>query len=81
MGNMELLIVRDRKISQKEIIGLCQSWFDDMFKVVVDIKRAIVCAGRDMHADAQELLIETGSKQTDLWGANIYPFRETKNLI
>ena len=28
-----------------------------------------------MHADEEELLLESGSKQADLWGINLYPER------
>jgi Protein of unknown function (DUF5674) len=29
-------------------------------------------AGMAMHADGEEILLENGSKQTDLWGINLY---------
>ena len=73
---MDLLLIKNRHLSKEEIKQLCETWFDDMFKVVVDVKQGIVCAGGDLHADAEELLIENGSKQDDIWGANIYPFEK-----
>jgi hypothetical protein len=29
--------------------------------------------GGELHADAEQLLLEDGSRQEDLWGANYYP--------
>jgi len=40
-------------------------------KVVVDIRREILAAGGEKHVDAEQLLLEDGSKQGDLWGAGL----------
>lgn len=45
----------------------------DMVKIVVDLNRKKMALGGEMHADEEQLLIEDGSKQSDLWGINIYP--------
>ncbi len=34
-----------------------------------------------MHSDAKELLLESGSRQSDLWGANYYPGRGEQECI
>jgi hypothetical protein len=44
-----------------------------MIKVVVDIRRRILAGGGEMHADCQSFLLDHGSEQDDLWGANWYP--------
>jgi len=40
---------------------------------VVDIRRGILVGGGEMHADCEDILLEAGSEQDDLWGANWYP--------
>jgi len=52
-----------------------------MIKIVVDINREIIALGGEMHADAEEVLLNDGSKQEDLWGANIFPDREKDKRI
>ncbi len=47
--------------------------YTSMIKIVVDIRRQIVCGGGEMHADCEAILLENGSEQDDLWGANWYP--------
>ena len=47
--------------------------YASMIKIVVDIRRQIVCGGGEMHADCEAILLENGSEQDDLWGANWYP--------
>jgi len=47
--------------------------YNDMIKIVVDIRRSILAGGGIMHADCETLLLNDGSEQDDLWGANWYP--------
>jgi hypothetical protein len=47
--------------------------YDGMVKIVVDIRRRLLTGGGAMHADCESLLLEDGSEQDDLWGANWYP--------
>jgi hypothetical protein len=55
--------------------------FDDMVKYVVDVERRVIAIGGEMHADAEQALIEAGSRQGDLWGANYYPGRGPDGCI
>jgi uncharacterized protein DUF5674 len=47
--------------------------YEDMIKIVVDIRRRMVSGGGEMHADCESVLLDDGSEQDDLWGANWYP--------
>ena len=47
--------------------------YEDMIKIVVDIRRHILSGGGEMHSDCESTLLEDGSEQDDLWGANWYP--------
>ena len=58
-----------------ELRRLAQAFFGDMVKVVVDVRRGRAAVGGELHADAEQLLLEEGSEQADLWGANYYPGR------
>lgn len=42
-------------------------------KLAVDIRREILAGGGQMHADCEAALIEDGSRQEDIWGANWIP--------
>ena len=46
---------------------------ETMIKIVVDIRRKILAGGGKMHADCEHILLNNGSEQDDLWGANWYP--------
>lgn len=58
--------------------------YGDMIKIVVDIRRGMLAGGAEMHYECEEVLLEQGSEQDDLWGANWYPARrqtEFESLI
>ena len=44
--------------------------YDGMIKIVVDIRHRYLSGGGEMHADCESTLLEDGSEQDDLWGAN-----------
>jgi len=46
-----------------------------MVKFVADIRRGVIAIGGELHADAEQILLEAGSQLEDLWGANYYPGR------
>jgi hypothetical protein len=47
--------------------------YKTMVKIAVDIRRTIVVGGGEMHADCEQALLDAGSEQDDIWGANWYP--------
>jgi len=47
--------------------------YEHMIKIVVDIRRRVLSGGGEMHSDCESMLLENGSEQDDLWGANWYP--------
>jgi hypothetical protein len=42
-------------------------------KLAVDVRRRIVAGGGALHADCEAALLEDGSRQTDVWGADWIP--------
>lgn len=67
-----MTIIRER-ITRAELQHQAEERFGDMIKAVVDCKRGIMAIGGELHADEEQMLLEDGSAQTDLWGINLYP--------
>ena len=67
-----MIIVREA-ISRAQLKVLAEEYFGDMVKAVVDCKRHVIAIGGELHADAEQMLLEDGSVQKDLWGINLYP--------
>ena len=60
-------------ITLEEIRVLAGARFGDMIKGVLDLERGILLLDADLHADQEASLLADGSKQSDLWGINLYP--------
>ena len=76
-----VVIVKDGRIELRELRRLVLLYFEDMVKYVVDVERGAIALGGEMHADAEQLLLDDGSRQADLWGANYYPGRGREDCI
>ena len=76
----DILILRE-KIRPGELARLVNRFFGDMVKYVVDVERGIVAVGGELHADAEQALLDSGSAQRDLWGANYYPAKGEGDCI
>ena len=63
----------EQQVQKTDLLDLeLKTRYGAFVKVVVDVERAIMIAGMTMHSDGEEILLESGSKQADLWGINLY---------
>jgi hypothetical protein len=67
------IVIVDHRLNPGELARLVGSFFEGMVKYVVDVERKVAAVGGELHSDAEQLLLDSGSRQTDLWGANYYP--------
>ncbi len=68
---MKIHVIRD-KATPQQIREMLEE-HETMIKVAVDIERGILAGGGEMHYDCEQVLLEDGSRQVDVWGANWYP--------
>jgi hypothetical protein len=45
-------------------------------KLAVDVRRKVLAGGGELHADCEQVLLEDGSRQEDIWGADWLPFSQ-----
>ena len=69
---MPLMII-DTTISLTQLTELANERFGDLVKAVVDVETGAMAVGCELHVDAEELLLDHGSHQQNLWGINLYP--------
>ena len=67
--NIHLIKTRATKEQIVEMLSTLESYI----KVAVDIDQEILAGGGVMHADCEHILIESGSKQRNIWGADWHP--------
>jgi len=70
-----------KKIPKAHLKRQCERWFGDMVKIVVDVEKKIIGIGGELHADAENLLLEQGSEQENIWGVNFYPWHSPEERI
>lgn len=46
---------------------------DVYIKLAVDVRQEIMAGGGTLHADCEAVLLEDGSRQDDIWGADWFP--------
>jgi RES domain-containing protein len=69
-----IYIIRSRATKQQmeEMLQTLSTYI----KLAVDIQRGILAGGGVLHADCESALLEDGSKQEDIWGADWNPFSQ-----
>jgi hypothetical protein len=73
---MKIHIIRQH-VTQKEIQEMLEE-LETYIKLAVDVERNILAGGGEYHADCEEVLLEDGSRQENIWGVDWYP--ETKEV-
>jgi len=60
-------------IKKSDLIKESKNFIDDnTIKAAVDIKKEIIAVDAPMHYECEQLLLENGSNQEDIWGINLY---------
>lgn len=52
---------------------MADKMFGRLVKAVVDIEKNIMVIDAELHSDEENLLLNEGSRQKDIWGVNLYP--------
>lgn len=76
---MPIHILRKRATPQQ--IEEMQAALKSYVKLAVDVRREVVAGGGEMHADCEGVLLEDGSEQDDVWGADWDPVAEEVGFV
>jgi Protein of unknown function (DUF5674) len=77
---MEISIIRDA-ISKKSLREVASQQFGDMVKAVVDVEQGIMAISGELHSDEEAILLDKGSRQSNIWGINLYPDKPVEEWI
>jgi len=72
---MKVTIIRQHATGQ-ELADMLEA-LESYVKLAVDVDRGILVGGGEYHADCEEVLLEDGSRQESVWGADWYPDSRT----
>ncbi len=67
-----ILIIR-QPATDEQISQMAEIFDGVLIKLAVDVKREILAGGGALHADCEQALLDDGSQQKDVWGADWYP--------
>jgi hypothetical protein len=72
---MKVHVIRQRATARElsEMLEVLGSYI----KLAVDVERGTLAGGGEYHADCEEVLLEDGSVQEHVWGADWYPDSRT----
>lgn len=65
-----MLIIINKKASLDEI-NKAKKDLDGYIKIVIDIEKEILTAGGERHVDGEQLLLQQGCLQENLWGGGL----------
>ena len=64
-----MIYVIKTRTSKEHVVGMLQT-LGTYIKLAVDVRRGVVAGGGALHADCEAALLEDGSQQADVWGAD-----------
>ncbi len=76
---MKIHILR-RIATEAEIRDMLET-LQTYITLAVDVERGVLAGGGEYHADCEEILLEDGSLQENLWGADWYPDTRTVGFV
>jgi hypothetical protein len=76
---MKIHIIR-QPATEKEIREMLEE-LESYIKLAVDVERKILAGGGEYHADCEEVLLEDGSRQEEVWGTDWYPESRTVGFV
>jgi hypothetical protein len=68
-----VICVLDRRATSEEVLQMLAA-LESYIKLAVDVERHVIAGGGTLHADCEAALLETGSNQSDIWGADWLPY-------
>ncbi|MFC2075507.1 DUF5674 family protein [candidate division KSB1 bacterium] len=67
-----MIYILREKVTDKQLEEMLEV-YEDYIKLAVDIRAGIIAGGGEMHADCAKELVDAGSEQENIWGANWNP--------
>lgn len=65
-----MILISNKPFTSEEIEQLKEQ-FDVYIKTVIDIEKRLCAAGMERHFEGEQLLLQQGSKQANIWGGGL----------
>ncbi|NES83341.1 MAG: hypothetical protein F6K10_19125 [Moorea sp. SIO2B7] len=68
-----MILIISESATPEQIKQMAETYYGLMIKLAVDIQQEILAGGGELHADCEQALLDNGSQQENIWGADWYP--------
>lgn len=68
-----MIVIIRQPATAEQLAHMSQAFGSSFIKLAVDVEREILAGGGELHADCEAALLEDGSQQAQVWGADWYP--------
>ena len=65
-----MIITKNKPFTQKEISSL-KEYFKSYIKTVIDLKNKSCSAGMEVHFEGEQILLNQGAEQKNIWGGGV----------
>jgi hypothetical protein len=72
-NNSAVILIIRQPATPEQITQMSEAFGESLIKLAVDVEREILAGGGELHADCETALLEDGSQQPYVWGADWYP--------
>ena len=73
--------IHKEAVDMSTVIQMAEETFGDFVKGVVDIEQNLLGLGGELHSDIEEVLLNQGSAQQNLWGINVHPHENWPEMV
>jgi imidazole glycerol phosphate synthase subunit HisF len=73
LGEDKVIVLIRNQATSEQITEMSKAFGETLIKLAVDVEREILAGGGELHADCESALLEDGSQQHNVWGADWYP--------
>jgi hypothetical protein len=73
----EMVLILTARATPEQVAEMLQV-FGTYIKLAVDVERQVVAGGGELHYDCEQALLDDGSRQADVWGADWDPVGEVR---
>ena len=68
-----MVVILRQPATPEQFTQMSEALGELLIKLAVDVERKILAGGGELHADCEAALLDDGSRQEDVWGADWYP--------
>jgi len=72
-----MIFILTERVTPEQVAEMLKP-FGTYIKLAVDVERELVAAGGDLHYDCEQALLDDGSRQENVWGADWDPAGEVR---